>query len=82
MKNCPNCNRRLTRAQETRGGTFCSRACSARDQMGQEPGKAIRIAPGDRWEKIAPKMTRRQSVKDWEASRLFFEDKQRHRRAE
>jgi hypothetical protein len=82
MKNCPNCNRRLTRAQETRGGIFCSRICAGSAIRAKDPGKNVRISPRDAWEKVAPKMTRRQSVKDWEASRLFFEDKQRHRRAE
>lgn len=70
----PACRKLLTRDQIRTGCRACSKQCSARLQFGENPGQSIAIAPGDRWEKIAPQMTYTQSVRLAEIRELYAQE--------
>jgi len=55
---------------------FCSARCAAKVQYGDKPegGATVRLAPGDRWEQVAPEMHYSDALKDYEARALFLEE--------
>lgn len=79
LKKCLRCGRRLTTVQVHGGVECCSRSCARRLKIGEEIGEDVRIAPGDRWEKVAPKMTYTSVMRDQMVRNLYGFEIQRDR---
>ena len=54
-----------------RRNRYCSGRCAARFQMGEKQGDNLRIFPGDRWEKVAPRMEYTEAVRGQEIRELY-----------
>ena len=50
---------------------YCSGRCAARVQMGEALGDNLRIFPGDRWKKVAPRMKYTEAVRGQEIRELY-----------
>ena len=71
------CGKRLTVQGIRKGQRFCSPTCATRAQYGEAPGKAVAILPGDRWEKIAPRMSYTEAVRTAEIWSLYRDETRR-----
>jgi len=68
------CGKRLP-AQGTRTKQrFCSPSCATRAQYGEKIGKAVAVLPGDRWEKIAPRMSYTDAVRTGDIWSLYRDE--------
>jgi hypothetical protein len=64
----------LTSKQITRKNTYCSSRCAKKVQFNEKISKEIVIAPGDRWEPIAPQMTYTEAVRTADIINLMAQE--------
>jgi hypothetical protein len=78
MRKCarPGCGRLLTKVQLLHAGQkCCSQSCAQKNRIGpRKVNRDVDLMPGDRWEKVAPKMEYTELLRDREIQEVYFSE--------